>query len=216
MTNEARTPEDEPRPQSGEQPDGTRAASGAASGETPQASDEMPDAQSSVTPPAHQGASEAPEGEELGTEREIELLRIEADSHLNDARRIKAEFENYKKRMVREQTALLERASVSLIERLLPVLDSFRLAVIAADRTKNDKEFLRGVELVYGELLDVLKKEGLEEIDAEGKPFDPELHEAVMQVEADVPEGHVAEVMRTGYRLKGRVLRAAMVSVSKR
>lgn len=212
MTDEARTPEDESRPQSGEQ----LGATGAASGAAPQASDEMPDAQSSVTPPAHQGASEVPGDEELGIEREIELLRIEAESHLNDARRIKAEFENYKKRMVREQTALLERASVSLIERLLPVLDSFRLAVVAADRTKNDKEFLRGVELVYGELLDVLKKEGLEEIDAEGKPFDPELHEAVMQVEADVPEGHVAEVMRTGYRLKGRVLRAAMVSVAKR
>lgn len=215
MTDEARTPEDESRPHPGDQPDPVEAASGAASVSTPQASDETPDAQTSETPPAHQGASEAPEGDDLGIEREIELLRIEAESHLNDARRIKAEFENYKKRMLREQTVLLERASSSLVERLLPVLDAFRLAIVAADRTKNDREFLRGVELVYGELLDVLKKEGLEEIDAEGKPFDPEMHEAVMQVEADLPGGHVVEVMRTGYRLNGRVLRAAMVSVAR-
>lgn len=213
MTDEARTPEVASRPQSGDQPDPSKTASGTTS--APQASDEMLDAQSSTTPPAHQGASEAPGGEELGIEHEIELLRIEAESHLNDARRIKAEFENYKKRMLREQSVLLERASTSLVERLLPVLDSFRLAIVAADRTKNDKEFLRGVELVYGELLDVLKKEGLEEIDAEGKPFDPEVHEAVMHVEAGAPGGHVVEVMRTGYRLKGRVLRAAMVSVAR-
>lgn len=211
MTDEARRPEDETRPDAGDMPDAAEPSSGSAS----QASDEMPDAQSSTTPPAHQGASEASEDDELGIEREIELLRIEAESHLNDARRIKAEFENYKKRMLREQSALLERASSSLVERLLPVLDSFRLAIVAADRTKSDREFLRGVELVYGELLEVLRKEGLEEIDAEGKPFDPEVHEAVMQVDADVPAGHVVEVMRIGYRLKGRVLRAAMVSVAR-
>lgn len=213
MTDEARTPEDGFRRTTGDEPATPEAASGPAS----QASDEESRAFSD-TPPMREDAAEADEADagDEGMNREIELLRREAQSHLEDARRLKAEFENYKKRMLREQTAVIERASESLVDRLLPVLDSFRLAIVAADRTRNDKEFLRGVELVYGELLEVLKKEGLEEIDAEGKPFDPELHEAVMQVVADVPEGHVAEVMRTGYRLKGRVLRAAMVSVSKK
>ena len=158
----------------------------------------------------------APEGDDDDLRDHIERLRGEAQSHLDDARRLKAEFENYKKRMLREQTTMMERASESLIERLLTVLDAFSLAIIAADRTKSDKEFLRGVELVYSELIEVLKKEGLEEIDAAGKPFDPEVHEAVMQVEADVPDGHVVDVMRTGYRVKGRVIRPAMVSVARR
>ncbi|HVL89509.1 MAG TPA: nucleotide exchange factor GrpE [Actinomycetota bacterium] len=218
MTDEARTPEEERRTQDGEQPAAPEAASGTAS----QASDERSRAYSE-SPPMREDASEAPEADEgtgegtdEGMDREIGRLRDEAQAHLEDARRIKAEFENYKKRMLREQTTIVERASGGLIERLLPVLDSFRLALVAADRTKNDREFLRGVELVYGELLEVLKKEGLEEIDAEGKPFDPEVHEAVMQVSSpDVPDGHVAEVMRTGYTVRGRVIRPAMVSVGK-
>lgn len=211
MTDEARTPEEELTMQAGEQP----AASGPASGTASQASDEMSRADSE-TPPLREDASEAGEAGTGEMDRELDRLRDEAQTHLEDARRIKAEFENYKKRILREQTAVIERASGSMIERLLPVLDSFRLALVAADRTKNDREFLRGVELVYGELLEVLKKEGLEEIDAEGKPFDPEVHEAVMQVSSpEVPDGHVAEVMRTGYTVKGRVIRPAMVSVSK-
>jgi len=197
---------------SGDEPAAPEAAAGAAS----QAPDEMSRANSDASPMREDasGADEtAPDDD--GMTREIERLRSEAQSHLDDARRLKAEFENYKRRMLREQTAVLERASAALVERLLPVLDSFRLAIVAADRTKNDREFLRGVELVYGELLEVLKKEGLEEIDAEGKPFDPEVHEAVMHVASDIPAGHVAEVMRTGYTLKGRVVRPVMVSVSK-
>lgn len=149
---------------------------------------------------------------------ELAKARADADARLDDARRLKAEFENYKKRVMRDQASMVERASGALVERLLPVLDSFRLALIAADRTKDYEALVRGVELVYGELRDVMHKEGLEEIESDGKPFDPEIHEAVMEAEGGTPGGepYVADVLRTGYRLKGRVLRPTMVKVERR
>jgi molecular chaperone GrpE len=148
---------------------------------------------------------------------ELERVRAEAASHLDDTRRLKAEFENYRKRVLREQTSLVEHASAALIERLLPVLDNFELALIAADRTKDYDALVRGVELVYGELLDVLHKEGLAKIEAEGTPFDPERHEAVMEAESPATgDPYVADVLRTGYTLKGRVVRPSMVKVTRR
>jgi len=149
---------------------------------------------------------------------ELSKARAEAAAHLDDARRIKAEFENYKKRVQRDLEALSQRASAGLVDKLLPVLDAFSLALIAADRTQDYKALVRGVELVFGELRDVMHKEGLEEIEAEGKPFDPEVHEAVLDAEDGEPGGepHVAEVLRSGYRFKGRVLRPAMVKVRRR
>ncbi|GAC1409289.1 MAG: nucleotide exchange factor GrpE [Actinomycetota bacterium] len=149
---------------------------------------------------------------------ELAMARAEAAANLDDARRLKAEFENYRKRVQREQETLTQRASAGLIDKLLPVLDSFRLALIAADRTKDYEALVRGVELVYGELRDVMHKEGLEEIEAGDKLFDPEVHEAVIEAEGGEPGGepHVVDVLRTGYRFKGRVLRPAMVKVERR
>jgi molecular chaperone GrpE len=112
--------------------------------------------------------------------------------------------------MLRDQTVHLERATEGLIEQLLPVLDAFELALLNAG---SDPERLRkGVELVYSELLGVLEKAGLQRIEAHGKAFDPAEHEAVMHVEGGEPG--VRDVIRTGYRLKGRVLRPAMVKVA--
>ena len=114
--------------------------------------------------------------------------------------------------MLRDQTTYLERATAGLVEQLLPVLDSFELALNAAG---TDVDRLRkGVELVYGELLGALEKAGLERIEAHGKPFDPEEHEAVMHVEDDGGEPGVRDVVRSGYRFKGRVIRPAMVKVA--
>jgi molecular chaperone GrpE len=153
--------------------------------------------------------------EQTGDEqaRALEEARAQAASYLEDLQRLKAEFENYRKRMVKEQTAMIERASSAVIERLLPILDNFELALMAADRTKDYESMVRGVEMVYGELLDVLQKEGLERIDSLHKPFDPELHEAVMHVEGDGDEIVVIDEMRPGYKLGGRVVRPAMVKV---
>jgi molecular chaperone GrpE len=143
---------------------------------------------------------------------ELERLTAERDEYLAHLQRTQAEFDNYRKRMLRDQTAHLERATANLIEQLLPVLDSFELALGSAG---TDVERLRkGVELVYGELLGVLEKAGLERIEAHGKPFDPAEHEAVMHVENEGGEPGVRDVVRTGYRLKGRVLRPAMVKVA--
>jgi len=153
---------------------------------------------------------EPPEAE--ATASEIDQLRAERDEYLAHLQRTQAEFDNYRKRMLRDQTAHLERATANLIEQLLPVLDSFELALNSAG---TDVERLRkGVELVYGELIGVLEKAGLERIEAHGKPFNPEEHEAVMHVENENGEPGVRDVVRSGYRLKGRVLRPAMVKVA--
>jgi molecular chaperone GrpE len=147
---------------------------------------------------------------------DLELLRAERDAFLDDLQRLQAEYANYRKRMLREQTAQIERATEALIEQLLPVLDSFQLALVNLDLPRGDEaaKVRKGVELVYAELLGVLEKAGLERIDAEGKPFDPTEHEAVMQEDGD-GEPVVIDIMRTGYRLKGRVLRPAMVRVAR-
>jgi len=170
---------------------------------------EEPDDESGA-PAADAPSADAPE-EDLA--RALEEARAQAASYLEDLKRLKAEFENYRKRMVREQTGMIERASASIVERLLPILDNFELALMAADRTKDYESMVKGVEMVYGELLEVLKREGLERIDSLHKPFDPELHEAVMHAEGEGDEIVVLDEMRPGYKLGGRVIRPAMVKV---
>jgi molecular chaperone GrpE len=144
---------------------------------------------------------------------ELDRVRGERDEYLDTLRRLQADFENYRKRMLKEQTTVVERASASLVEQLLPVLDSFELALVNIG-PDTDPKVAKGVELVFAELVGALEKAGLERIDAIGKPFDPEEHEAVMQEGGD-GEPVVGDVMRTGYRLKGRVLRPAMVKVTR-
>jgi molecular chaperone GrpE len=146
-------------------------------------------------------------------EADIEALQREREAALDAARRVQADFENYRKRVLREQTALVERATEGLLTQLLPVLDSFELALGNVQGDEIDAEKVRkGVELVYAELFGVLEKAGLERIEADGAPFDPNEHEAVMHEDGD-GEPVVAEVLRTGWTLKGRVLRPAMVKV---
>ena len=148
---------------------------------------------------------------------EVTRLIAERDEYLAHLQRTQAEFDNYRKRMLRDQTAHLERATGSLIEQLLPVLDSFELALNSAGPVSSDsgaERLRKGVELVYGEFLGALEKAGLQRIEALGKPFDPEEHEAVMHVEDDSGGAGVRDVVRSGYRFKGRVLRPAMVKVA--
>jgi molecular chaperone GrpE len=147
---------------------------------------------------------------------DLDAARAEAESYLDDLRRLQAEFDNYRKRMMREQTARVASASQALVARLMPVLDNFELAVSAAEQSRDFDRMLKGVEMVFGELREVLQSEGLVRIEAEGKPFDPERHEAVVAVEQEGAEpGTVVDVVRTGYELRGKVLRPAMVKVAK-
>jgi molecular chaperone GrpE len=147
---------------------------------------------------------------------DLDAAKAQAESYLDDLRRLQADFDNYRKRTLREQTARAASASQALVSRLLPVLDNFELAVSHAEQSRDFDGMLKGVEMVFGELREVLQGEGLVKIEAEGKPFDPERHEAVVAVEQEGAEpGTVVDVVRNGYELRGRVLRPAMVKVAK-
>ena len=145
-------------------------------------------------------------------EADLAGLQTERDELREVAQRLQADFENYRKRALREQTSLVERATQGLVEQLLPVLDSFELAL--ANLGDADDKVRKGVELVYSELTGVLERAGLERIDALDKPFDPNEHEAVAQEDGD-GEPVVCDILRSGYRHKGRVLRPATVRVTR-
>ncbi len=136
--------------------------------------------------------------------------------YLAHLQRLQAEFDNYRKRVLREQTTAVEMAAEPVMHRLLEVLDDFELALIHAAEKPDYEKFLHGVELVYAKLLDSLRAEGLDKMDAQGKPFDPEVHEALLQTGEGDGEPVVADVLRPGYTLKGRVLRPAGVRVERR
>lgn len=157
-------------------------------------------------------AEERDEVEEL-TARLREAKRL-AEERLDGMKRLKADLENYRRRTIREQTDVVERASRGLVERLLPVLDDFERAIESARSTKGAEGLVKGVELVHQSLRETLEAEGLERMDPAGDPFDPHDHEAVSSVPGDVEEATVTEVVRPGYRLKDRTLRPAMVHVT--
>jgi molecular chaperone GrpE len=158
----------------------------------------------------------AAEVEEDAIAADLAKARAEAESYLDDLRRLQADFDNYRKRTLREQTARTASASQALVTRLLPVLDNFERAVSAAEQSRDFDGMLKGVEMVLGTLREVLEGEGLVKIEAEGKPFDPERHEAVIAVEhEDAEPGMVVDIIRAGYELGGKVLRPAMVKVAK-
>jgi molecular chaperone GrpE len=168
----------------------------------------------SPTPdPVPQDPAEA-DAEAAQLEKDLDAFQRERDELLDTTRRLQADFENYRKRVLREQTALVERATEGLLEQLLPVLDSFELAVHNLEAGGVDEKVRKGIELAFAELVGVLERAGLERIDAHGAAFDPNQHEAVMQDEGD-GEPHVGDVLRTGWKLSGRVLRPAMVKVTK-
>jgi molecular chaperone GrpE len=145
----------------------------------------------------------------------IDAARAEAAQYREHLQRLQAEFENYRKRVLKEQTQAVELAGRPVIARLLEVLDDFDLALMHAQDRPDFDRFLHGVELVYAKLVDTLRAEGLERIEAQGKPFDPEQHEALMQSGDGEGDPVVADVLRPGYTLKGRVLRPAGVRVER-
>jgi len=145
---------------------------------------------------------------------ELEQARAEAAEYLDHLRRLQAEFDNYRKRVLKEQTHAVELAAEPVVRRLLEVLDEFELALMAANEKPDLDRFLHGVELVYAKLVDSLRAEGVERIEADGKPFDPELHEALMQT-GEGDHVVVADVLRPGYTLRGRVIRPAGVRVNR-
>ena len=174
----------------------------------------MTDANSETTVPSPE-SSDAGAEEAAQFESDLASLQRERDDLLDTTRRLQADFENYRKRVLREQTALVERATERLLEQLLPVLDSFELAVRNLDGNDVDEKVRKGIDLVYAELIAVMERAGLQRIEAKDAPFDPNEHEAVLQDDGD-GEPHVEDVLRTGWKLKGRVLRPAMVKVTRK
>jgi molecular chaperone GrpE len=124
--------------------------------------------------------------------------------------RLTADFENFKKRSVKEHEMLREASTASTLAKLLPIVDEFGIAV---SHKSQDKEFQQGMEMIHAKLLGLLKEEGVEEMKALGESFDPYKHEAVRQAEGE--EGKVLEVVQKGYMFKGKVLRHAKVVVGK-
>jgi molecular chaperone GrpE len=168
-----------------------------------------PDAAPSAAKPSGGTGSEASSERASGAEVQVQEYR----EHLQ---RLAAEFDNYRKRVLKEQTRAVEMAAQPLMRKLLEVLDEFELALIAAEQKPDFDRFLHGVELVYAKLLDSLRGEGLEKIEALGRPFDPAQHEALMQSGEADGEPVVADVLRPGYTLKGRVIRPSGVRVVRR
>ena len=165
---------------------------------------------------AVQAAVEEPAAEEPVELDPIAQAQRERDEYLDHLRRERAEFENFRKRATKERMDALDRGAEQVVSSLLHVLDTFGFALAAASEHPED-QLAKGVEMVYAEFLEVLRKSGLEEIGGVGTHFDPLHHEAMMQVEAEDPvdEPVVVEVLRPGYRFKGRVLRPASVKVAK-
>jgi molecular chaperone GrpE len=146
----------------------------------------------------------------------LSAVVAERDEYLDHLRRLKAEFENYRKRMQRDNEDLRLRAAEAVVESLLPVMDNMSRALEAAAQHE-EGQLIAGLELVSGQLRRTLEGHGLEEIPVEtGTLFDPNLHEAIMtQASDDHAEGTVLQVLERGYLLHGRLLRPAKVIVSR-
>ncbi len=143
---------------------------------------------------------------------ELETARAEAGSYLDDLKRVAADFDNFRKRTTRESATMLDRATEKVVRGLMPVLDTFDAALGAEAKTETEKKLYAGMLNTREQLLDSLEGLGLEVIPTIDEPFDPEIHEPV-----GAPGGQgdliVSEELRRGYRLNGKVLRAALVAL---
>jgi molecular chaperone GrpE len=161
-------------------------------------------------------------GENLAAPTAEELTRLreqaaKAEENWNRLLVQAADFENYKKRAAREKQDSITYANENLLQKLVPIIDNFEMALAAANASNATAKSLQtGVNMIAGQLKNVLTEAGLEEIDATGKKFDPNLHEAVSELATDeVKEGHVAQQIRRGYKYRNRLIRPAGVIVAK-
>jgi molecular chaperone GrpE len=170
---------------------------------------ETEDTQSEAAPESEAEEASAPDAEEL--KAEIEALKEEIaekdDRHL----RLQAEFDNFRRRTLREKDDLRQNATADLLGDLLPVLDNFDRALVHAE----ESPVLEGIVMVQRQLMDILERAGLSKAGEVGEAFDPKFHDAIMQEEREGTEaGVILEVLQPGYKLHDKLLRAAMVKVS--
>lgn len=167
-----------------------------------------------------------PTAEELGIElpedpqEAIDLLllkvkeaREEASSYLDDLKRVAADFDNFRRRALREQAESTQRAAERILVELLPALDSFDAAVAVEASTESEEKLLAGMHRTHDQILSILRNQGLEVVPTLGEAFDPEIHEAVMSPSDGTGRLVVSEELRRGYTLKGRLVRPALVAL---
>jgi molecular chaperone GrpE len=166
-------------------------------------------------PAGNPAEAESDNGETEKLIKELEEFRAKSEEHYQRYLRTQADFENFRRRTRQEKEELIKYASASLIEQLLPVYDNFERALAVSKEKGDFDSLLKGVDMIFRQFDQVLAQEGLKKIESVGKPFDPAYHQAIMQVESDEHEqGTVIEEIQSGYMLKEKVLRPAMVKVS--
>ena len=166
-------------------------------------------------PPPVVTESQNDSGETETADELVASLQSDLDRFRDLALRTQADFENYKKRGAREKDEAIKFANRTLLERLVPIVDNFELGLSAARDQSEHSPIYSGMSMILKQLSDFLTESGLEPVDAVGKQFDPNLHEAIGHEPSDkVPEGRVIRQTRRGYRLKDRLLRPATVVVS--
>ncbi|AOC91798.1 nucleotide exchange factor GrpE [Bacillus amyloliquefaciens] len=175
--------------------------------------------QEEMTEQAEQAASEEQHEETAGQEEDlqhqIDELQGLLDEKENKLLRVQADFENYKRRSRLEMEAAQKYRSQNVVTEILPALDNFERALQVEAESEQTKSLLQGMEMVRRQLMDALEKEGVEAIEAVGQEFDPNLHQAVMQVEDEnFGSNIVIEELQKGYKLKDRVIRPSMVKVN--
>ena len=163
------------------------------------------------------GRGDEPEPAAPNPAVEVEQLRRELEQAKTDYLRVLADVENTKKRLQREKEEFARYAAETVLRDLLPIVDSLDQALVAVDRQSDPQSVIKGVHLIYRQLLGLLEEEGVKRIPTIGEPFDPHLHEAVAKVEATggQADGTIVEEVHVGYTIHGKVLRPAMVKIAK-
>lgn len=167
--------------------------------------------------PAEESVEEKnlPQEKPLTPEEELKQAQAKAEEYYNQLQRLQADFDNYRKRTQKEKAELIKYAAERLVKDLLPVLDNFERAVLAAKTNPDFASFSQGVDMILRQVQDVLGKEGLKPMEVVGQPFDPNLHEAVQRVDSEEhAENTIIEELQKGYYLKEKVIRPGMVTVS--
>ena len=214
-TETVNAPEQETQEQEGlEQPLIEPALPEAESEEDEQAAVSAPAAPTEEQPAA---PVEEPEDEVTRLTKALAEKTREAKDHFDARLRLQAEFDNFKKRKEKELQDFRKYANEDLLQEMLRVADDFERAIASAEQTHKLEDFLKGIEMIFEKFFGVLKRKGIKEIEAQGQPFNPEIHEALMSVERDdVEEGVIVSVFQKGYTLHDRVIVAPKVGVSKK
>lgn len=176
--------------------------------------DERPNDQMPASDAASEGQDNAASEDALRAQ--LEEMERECTQFRSLAQRTQADFANYRRRVDEEREDLVAQSVSRFATKLLPVMDEFKLAMEHASKQGAEAPWLEGVQFIYKKLKDILESEGVQRINAEGQPFDPWQHEALMYQETDsIKDGHIVTVARDGYKIRNRILRPAQVVVAR-